>query len=187
VVVFLLIRWEQFSCGAEMQRALIFWPLRLLVLHAMATLLPVCLCAVEDERYGRPDLRRERVRWYSARYPIVIEVWMPSWWNEWGHVGSWRGSGALVDCVRPRLSHQREWVPWLGAPRAPRLAIGLHASLRRGGSMPRGYGDLMTSQWLGRGREMLGWDEVCRSCRKRPACCQRLWRVNFTEAPMMGL
>jgi hypothetical protein len=119
--------------------------------------------------------------------PVVVKVWMPSWWNEWGHVGSWRGSRALVDCVRPRLSHQREWVPWLGAPRAPRLAIGLHASLRRGGSMPRGYGDLMTSQWLGRGREMLGWDEVCRSCRKRPACCQRLWRVNFTEAPMMGL
>jgi hypothetical protein len=34
VAVFLLIRWEQFSCSAEMQQTLIFWPLRLLVLRA---------------------------------------------------------------------------------------------------------------------------------------------------------
>jgi hypothetical protein len=52
-----------------MQQALIFWPLRLLVLRAMATLCPVRLYAVEDGRYGRPDLRREGVRWYSGHYP----------------------------------------------------------------------------------------------------------------------
>jgi hypothetical protein len=48
VAIFLLIRWEQFSYSAEMQRALLFWPLRLLVLRAVATLCSVCLCAVED-------------------------------------------------------------------------------------------------------------------------------------------
>jgi hypothetical protein len=52
-----------------MQQALIFWPLHLLVLHAVTTLRPVCLCAIEDRRYGHPDLRREGVRRYSGRYP----------------------------------------------------------------------------------------------------------------------
>jgi hypothetical protein len=52
-----------------MQQALIFWPLRLLVLRVVATLRPVRLCAVEDGRHGRPDLHREGVRWYSGRYP----------------------------------------------------------------------------------------------------------------------
>jgi hypothetical protein len=69
VAVFLLIRWEQFSCSAEMQQTLIFWPLRLLVLRAVAMRCPMCLCAVEDGRYGRLDLRREGVRWYSGCYP----------------------------------------------------------------------------------------------------------------------
>jgi hypothetical protein len=59
VAVFLLIRWEQFFCSAEMQHALIFWPLHLMVLHAVAMRCPVCLCAVEHERHGLPDLRRE--------------------------------------------------------------------------------------------------------------------------------
>jgi hypothetical protein len=52
-----------------MQQALIFWPLCLLVLHAVTTLCLVRLCAIEDSRYGRLDLRREGVRWYSGRYP----------------------------------------------------------------------------------------------------------------------
>jgi hypothetical protein len=49
MVVFLLIWWEQFSNSTEMQQSLIFWPLRLLVLHAMAMRCLVCLCAVEDK------------------------------------------------------------------------------------------------------------------------------------------
>jgi cytochrome c oxidase subunit IV len=49
VAVFLLIQWEQLPCGAKMQQALIFWPLCLLVLRAVATLCPVHFCAVEDE------------------------------------------------------------------------------------------------------------------------------------------
>jgi hypothetical protein len=52
-----------------MQRALIFWPLHLLVLRAVAMPCHVRLCAVEDGRHGRSDLRREGVRWYSDRYP----------------------------------------------------------------------------------------------------------------------
>jgi hypothetical protein len=67
--VFLLIRWEQFPCSVEMLWALSFWPLHPLVLRAVATLCPMHLCAVEDRRYGRPDLHREGVRWYSGCYP----------------------------------------------------------------------------------------------------------------------
>jgi hypothetical protein len=54
--VFLLIRWEQFPCSAEVQQALIFWPLCLLVLRAVAMPCPVRFYAVEDRRHGRPDL-----------------------------------------------------------------------------------------------------------------------------------
>jgi hypothetical protein len=59
---------SSFPCSTEMQHALIFWPLRLLVLHTVATLRPVYLCAVEDGQYGRLDLRRKEVMWYSDRY-----------------------------------------------------------------------------------------------------------------------
>jgi hypothetical protein len=52
VAVF-LIRWEQFSCSTEIQQALLFWPLHLLVLRAMAVPCPVRLCAVEDRRHVR--------------------------------------------------------------------------------------------------------------------------------------
>jgi hypothetical protein len=60
---------SSFPSSAEMQHALIFWPLCLLVLRAVAMLRPVCLCVVEDRRYGCPGLHRERIRWYSCRYP----------------------------------------------------------------------------------------------------------------------
>jgi hypothetical protein len=69
LAVFLFIRWEQFSYSTEIQQALLFWPLHLLVLRAVAMPCPVRLYAVEDGRHGRPDLRREGVRWYSGRYP----------------------------------------------------------------------------------------------------------------------
>jgi hypothetical protein len=42
-----------------MSWALIFWPLHLLVQHAMAMLRLVHVYAIEDGRYGPPDLRRE--------------------------------------------------------------------------------------------------------------------------------
>jgi hypothetical protein len=58
-----------FPYSAEMLWALIFWPLYPLVQHAMAMLRPVCFCAIEDGWYVCPDLRRERGRWYSCRYP----------------------------------------------------------------------------------------------------------------------
>jgi hypothetical protein len=65
---------------------------------------------------------------------------MSSWWNDRGHVRSERGSHAPVHYARSRLSHRQEWVPWLGAPVAPRLSRGLHVSLEQGRSMPRGSG-----------------------------------------------
>jgi hypothetical protein len=57
-----------------MQQALIFWPLHLLVLRAMAMPCPVHLYTVEDGRHGCPDLRREGVRWYSDHYPRRYRV-----------------------------------------------------------------------------------------------------------------
>jgi hypothetical protein len=71
---------------------------------------------------------------------VTVEVWMSWWWNDRGHVGSGRGSRALVHYARSRPSHRREWVSWLGAPMAPRLSRGLHVSLGRGKSTPRGSG-----------------------------------------------
>jgi hypothetical protein len=85
--------------------------------------------------------------------PVAIEVWMSSWWNDRGHIGSGRGSYALVNCARSRPSHRQERVPRLGVPVAHRLARGFHVTLGRGGSKLRGLGALMTSRWLGRGRK----------------------------------
>jgi hypothetical protein len=121
--------------------------------------------------------------------PIVVEVWMSSWWNDQGHVGSGCGSRAPVDCARSHPSHRWELVPWLGALVAPRLARGFHVSLGQGGSELKGSGALMTSRGLWRGVKMpvrgayltrdlsarLMWDEVCRSCRKRLTCYPRFW------------
>jgi hypothetical protein len=129
-----------------MQQALIFWPLSLLVLRAMATLCPVHFCAVEDRRHGRPDLRRGGLGGTVAVTPVAVEVWMLSSWNDWGHVRLGRGSRAAVDYAWSHLSHRWERVLQLGAPVAPRLARGLDVSLGRGGSRPRGsdtFDDIM--------------------------------------------
>jgi hypothetical protein len=86
---------------------------------------------------------------------VAVEVWMSSWWNGQGHVGSGRGSRAPIDCAWSHLSHQWERVPQLGVPVAHRLARRSHVSLERGESRPRGSGALMMPRGLGRGREML--------------------------------
>jgi hypothetical protein len=115
------------------------------------------LCASVPSKTGRTGawICVERgFRWYGGHYPIAVEIWMPSRWNDRGHVGSGSGSRAPIDCARSRLSHQQEWVPRLGAPRAPRLARGLHASLGQGGKMPRRSDALMTSWGLGRDGKM---------------------------------
>jgi hypothetical protein len=61
--------------------------------------------------------------------PVAVEVWMSSWWNDHGHVGSRRGSRAYVDYARSHSSHQRERVPRLGGPMSHCLARGFHVSL----------------------------------------------------------
>jgi hypothetical protein len=86
--------------------------------------------------------------------PVDVEVWMSSWWNDWGHVGSGYGSRAPVDCTRSRPSHRRERMPRLGGPMAHRLARGFYVFLGRGGSKLRGSGALMTSRGLGRGEKI---------------------------------
>jgi hypothetical protein len=93
---------------------LIFWPLHLLVQHAVAMLRPVCFYAVKDGRCVHPDLRREGVMWYSCRYPVVVEVWTLSWWNDRSHVGLEHGFHAPVHCARSCPSHWWEWAPWWG-------------------------------------------------------------------------
>jgi hypothetical protein len=107
--------------SAEMQQALIFWPLYLLVLRVMAMLCHVRLCAVEAGRYGLSDLHREGLSGIVVVTPVVVEVWMPSWWNDRGHVGSGRGSRAPINCALSRPSHRWERVPRLGAPWLPVL------------------------------------------------------------------
>jgi hypothetical protein len=70
---------SSFPYGAEMQQALIFWPLHPPVQHVVVMLRFVRVCAVEDGRdgrYGPSDSYRERIRWYSYRYPVAVEVWM---------------------------------------------------------------------------------------------------------------
>jgi hypothetical protein len=74
VAVFLLIGGSSFPYSAEMQYALIFWPLHPLVQHAVAMLRPVCFCVVEDGRYGHPDLRREGVGGIVVVTPVAVEV-----------------------------------------------------------------------------------------------------------------
>jgi hypothetical protein len=92
----------------------------------MAMLRAMCFCAVEDGLYGCLDLRREGSRWYSCRHPhrcrgMDVVMFVPS-----------AGVGAVV-----------------GGPMAPHLSRGLHMSLRRGGSTPRGSSILMMSWGLG--------------------------------------
>jgi hypothetical protein len=140
-----------FPYSAEMQWALIFWPLHPLVQHAMAMFHPVCLCAIDDGWYVHPDLRREGVRGYSCCYPITIEVWMLSLWNDRSHVGSERGSHFHVHCARSCPSHRAGTGAAVRAPVAPHLARGLHVSLGRGRSMPRGSGaPMLTLQGSGK-------------------------------------
>jgi hypothetical protein len=49
--------------------------------------------------------------------PVAVEVWMSSWWNDRGHVGSGCGFRAPVDYARSRPCHLWEQVPRLGRPR----------------------------------------------------------------------
>jgi hypothetical protein len=63
--------------------------------------------------------------------PITVEVWLSSWWNDRGHVGSGRGSRAPVDCAWSRA------VVWR-APVAHRPARGFHTFFGCGRSKLRG-------------------------------------------------
>jgi hypothetical protein len=60
---------SSFPYSAEMQWVLIFWPLHPLAQRVVAILRPMCLCAIEDGRYGHPNLHRDGGRGYSGRYP----------------------------------------------------------------------------------------------------------------------
>jgi hypothetical protein len=48
--------------------------------------------------------------------PVAVEVWMSSWWNGQGHVGSGHGFRAPIDCARSGPSHRWERVLQLGGP-----------------------------------------------------------------------
>jgi hypothetical protein len=60
--------------------------------------------------------------------PVAVEVWMSSWWNDWGHVGSERGSHVPNHCVRSRSSHRAEMGAVVRGPMASCFAKGLHVS-----------------------------------------------------------
>jgi hypothetical protein len=137
-----------------MQQTLIFLPLHLLVRCAMAMLYPVRLCAVEDGRHGRPDLRREEVRWYSDRYPSLLRYGC----RRGAMTGVMLSQGMVPVLLLTVHGHVRPiggsgcrgW----GGPVAHHLARGLHVSLGRDRSKLRGSVLLMTPRGLGRGGEM---------------------------------
>jgi hypothetical protein len=135
--VFLFFQWEQFLCSAEMQQTLIFWPLHPLVQHIVAMICPVRVCAAEDGRYGRPNSRRERVRWYSCCYPSL--------WRYGRHCGEMTRVMLGQSVVPALLLTVHGHVCLIGGSGcrggggvASRLARGLHVSLGQGGSTPRG-------------------------------------------------
>jgi hypothetical protein len=135
------------------------------------------LCASVPSRMGGTCARicvERGVGGIVAITPVVVEVWTSWWWNDRGHV--WIRARFPCSCSLCTVM----FVPSAGmgaavrAPVAPRLAKGLHVSLRRGRSMPRGSdapvltlqgsgeseivldraqgsGALMTSWGLGRG------------------------------------
>jgi hypothetical protein len=47
----------------------------------------------------RSDLHREGLGGIVVVAPVAIVVWMSSWWNDRGHVGSERGSHTPVHCA----------------------------------------------------------------------------------------
>jgi hypothetical protein len=75
------------------------------------------------------DLCREGVGSIVAITPVTVEVWMSWWWNDRGHV--W--IRARFPCSYSLCTVMS--IPSAGmgttvrAPKAPRLARGLHASL----------------------------------------------------------
>jgi hypothetical protein len=214
---------SSFPCSAEMQQALIFWPLHPLVQHVVAMLRPVCFCTVEDGRYGHPNLRREGSRWYNCRYPrrcrgmdVAMVEWPESCW-----VKAWFPCSCSLCTVTS--------VPSAGVgavvrvPVASCLARGFHVSLGRGWSTPKGSGapvltlqgsdeaKVVPDRAQGSGALMTLWgsgeaettargaylardlsvrlrrDGGWLSGLERLICCQRLWWIVFTRAPITGL
>jgi hypothetical protein len=110
----------------------------------------VCFCVVEDGRYGRPNLSREGGRWHSCCYPcccrgmdVVVVKWSGSCW-----VRAWFSCSCSL-CIVTFVPSAGEGAV-VRAPVAPRLARGLHVSLGRDKSTPRGSGaPVLTLQWSG--------------------------------------
>jgi hypothetical protein len=96
VAVFLLIQWEQFSYSAEIQQALLFC----LSICWCCMLWPcLVLCASVPLRTGDMGTRiciERGLGGIVVITPIAVEVWLSSWWNDRGHVGSGHGSCASV-------------------------------------------------------------------------------------------
>jgi hypothetical protein len=101
------------------------------------------LCAFLPSRMGGSCARicvESGVCGIVAVTPIAIEVWTSWWWNDRGHV--WIRAGFPRSCsLRTVMSVPSAGMDaMVGAPMASHLTIGLHASLRRGRSTPRGLG-----------------------------------------------
>jgi hypothetical protein len=87
-----------------------------------------------------PDLHREGVGDIVVVTPVAVEVWTSLWWNDWGHV--WIKAGfprsyslhTVMSVLSAGMGAE------VGGPMASRLTRGLHASLGRGRSTPRGLG-----------------------------------------------
>jgi hypothetical protein len=110
------------------------------VRRVLTMLRPVCFYAVEDGRYARPDLRRGGVRWHSCCYLcccrgmviVAVERLKSCWIRAWFTCSYPLCRVMSVPSVRMGAM--------VGGHAALGLARGRHASLERGGSVPRGSG-----------------------------------------------
>jgi hypothetical protein len=114
----------------------------------------VCFRTIRDGRCVCPDLRREGVRQNSCHHPVAVEVWISSWWNDRGHIGSERGPVPLFVVhghIRPiGGSGCHDWGSlWLIILPEGYTCPSGEAEVNRGGQAL-----LMTPRGLGRGGEM---------------------------------
>jgi hypothetical protein len=152
VVIFLLILWEQFTCSVESCKALIFWPLRLLVRHTGVMPGPVRPCAMKvgDACTGifvvrglggtaavtpllwRYGCRRDRMTGVISSRDVVLVPLLTAH----GHIHHVDGTNTVLGS------------PWLPVSPEGSTCPSNEAETHRGGRAP-----LMTPRGLGRGGE----------------------------------
>jgi hypothetical protein len=162
VTVFLLIRWEQFSCSAEMQQV---WSFDLFVCWCCSGRYPRCCRGMDVVVVEWPGSCWVKA-WFPCSYWLCTVTSVPS-----------AGAGAAVGGPRGSLYCLR-------VPRVPRARRKYAEGIGRfddvTGARAR-WKNAAQGTYLARDLSArLRWDGVYRLCRKRMTCYQRLWRIGFT-------